>query len=230
MYDSTINLIGLHGYAGAGKDAVFNLIKKVAEERYELALRRAFADPMKISGMRALGFTARENMELVRIANEIKDTGRITVTYCDSFGVLQSKTISGRNLWQKYGTEAHRSDDLGLSFGPEFWVDNILPVGEDARGRPAFIHMFKEEWAGFADWAVLTDVRFENEAQRIIDLGGEIWRVDADKRMGISEDGHPSEVRLDEKWIAHTIDNNGTPAELELNVRALMPEKEEIYE
>jgi len=190
-----------------------------------LALRRAFADPLKVSGMRALGldFPDLDPDSLIALANQIKETGRISTSWENSDGSLGFWTITGRQLWQYYGTEAHRADDLGSSFGADFWVDNLLPEGlrefdNEADSIPLFWDNFKEDWAGYADIAVVTDVRFPNEAERILALDGEVWRIDAEERLGPNPDAHPSEQPLDGKYVSRVIDNNGTLAAFQQNV------------
>jgi hypothetical protein len=221
-----LRLIGLHARLHAGKDTAFEFIDNWALVRRQLAQRRAFADPLKISGMRALGFKAikpdeaAESHWAVRVANQIKETGRVTVTWVDVDGCMLSQTITGRELWQLYGTEAHRADDLGSSFGANFWVDNLLPAGTSsepltraANGEatsltPLWYKNF-EDWRGKRpDIAVVTDVRFPNEATRILKLGGEVWKIDADQRLGPNTDGHASEQPLDDDYVSRVIDNN----------------------
>lgn len=224
-----MRLIGLHARLHAGKDTAFETIRQAAENDSALALRRAFADPLKISGMRALGLADEgvDNEDLIWAANAIKESGRITVTWENEFGNLYGRTITGRKLWQLYGTEAHRASDLGSSFGENFWVDNLLPHGSllverqpplENIEQPAFWENFKESFAGHADLAVVTDVRFPNEARRILDLGGEVWWINAEERLGPNEDAHPSEQKLPDHYITHTIDNNGTVAQFQQNV------------
>lgn len=220
-----MRLIGLNGRLHSGKDTTFEAIDRYALSQNLIALRRAFADPLKVSGMRSLGFD-NTHEELVALANELKETGRITVTWQAGTKLL-SKSITGRTLWQLYGTEAHRADDLGSSFSEDFWVDNLLPYDESAgridtvegtTAKPRFWHNFKEELYGYADFAVVTDVRFANEATRIIDLGGEVWHIDADERLGPNKDEHASEQPLPPEFITTTIDNNGSLEAFHRNV------------
>ena len=59
---------------------------------------------------------------------------------------------------------------------------------------------------------VITDVRFPNEAQAIIDAGGELWRID---RPGLEPATHASETAMDgyEHWH-QTVHNDGALSDL----------------
>jgi hypothetical protein len=222
-----MRLIGLTGEYGWGKDEAFAVLDRDTQARGQLAIRHAFADPLKISGLRAMGLGKGDytHEDFIALANSIKDTGRVSVSWIDHKGAMRSSTITGREFWQLYGTEAHRADDLGRSFGPNFWVDNLLPLDSPpgeydtaAVKVPAWYHSFKESWAGFADYAVVTDVRFPNEADRIHELGGEVWLVDASERVGTNSDKHVSELGLPRKMVDRVIDNNGDLSMLETRV------------
>lgn len=232
-----MKLIGIHGRYGSGKDTAFEVIDQWASDRGLLAKRRAFADAMKVSGMRALGFSGWFDDDfdgrLFEVANRVKESGRITTTWLDENGVLQGKTVTGRELWQEYGTSGHRHPDLGSSFSDDFWVNNILPFGME-RGtgddyRPKWWENFRESWAGFADFAVVPDVRFVNEAQRIIDLGGEVWYINVEERLGLDHDGHLSEKKLPSEYLSRTIDNNTTEIDFVDNVIAAIEELHEQH-
>lgn len=67
---------------------------------------------------------------------------------------------------------------------------------------------------------VVTDVRFPNEAQRIVDLGGEVWRV---TRPGVGPvNGHVSESAMDDWAYDMTLENRGTRRELRLAIDGVM--------
>ncbi len=216
-----MRLIGLHARLQAGKDTAFEIIDRCATEDNQLAVRHALADPLKKSALRAVGIDkalqAFEMEEVLGISELLKKSGRVTVSWERLNGTLTSVSITGRQFLQFYGTESHRADDLGSSFGMDFWVDNLLPKGE-VDGRPAFWQNFKESWAGFADFAVVTDIRFENEAQRILDLGGEVWWIDAEERLGPNEEAHISEQKLPDEFISRKLDNNSTLGNFETEV------------
>jgi hypothetical protein len=67
---------------------------------------------------------------------------------------------------------------------------------------------------------VITDVRFPNEADAILDLGGEVWRVD---RPGLPPAEHASERGLlgYSRWSA-VLANDGSLSDLESSVDQLV--------
>jgi hypothetical protein len=67
---------------------------------------------------------------------------------------------------------------------------------------------------------VITDVRFENEANMIRSLGGQIWRV---KRPGVEAvNSHISETQLDGYKVEQIFVNSGSIQDLELLIRTRM--------
>lgn len=173
------SIIGLTGHARAGKDTVAEFLLEMAEGR---AVRQGFADALKVSACRALGI-AGSDPELIEFCNWLKTEGSVLVF--DKLGQTKSRQ-TGRSFLQCYGTEAHRE-----VFGDDFWLDAVLPEG-------------REDF----DVLVIPDVRFENEARRIIDRGGEVWRIE---RPDLSaNDTHASELPLPPELVSATIVNDGT--------------------
>lgn len=99
--------------------------------------------------------------------------------------------FSPRWALQRLGTEAVRN-----VIGTETWVKSAML--RIARRGPR---------------VVITDVRFPNEADAILGLGGEVWRVD---RPGLPPAEHVSETGLLDygRWSAVLV-NNGGLGELE---------------
>lgn len=210
-----MRLIGLHGRLRSGKDTAYEEIRRAARDQGLKASRKAFADPMKMSMLRSLGFNPERGIDdAIKLMNLIKETGRISVSWVDPRwpNKAQSNTITGREWVQHYGTEAHRSDDMGSQFGTDFWVDNLLPTNDTS-------DLWWENFPKGTDVAVVTDVRFANEAQRVLDLGGEVWWIDSEQRLGPNNEYHSSEQKLPARYITKTIDNNGSIEEFEENVR-----------
>lgn len=212
-----MRLIGLSGRRESGKDCSFKAIKAFAEENGQTAVRRAFADPLKISSMRAIGFKGLADHQILELAELIKESGRINISWLENSDFIQSEhrfehEIYGRHFFQYYGTESHRAEDLGHSFGESFWIDNLLPFKDWEK-------TFTNPSGPAPEYCVVTDVRFENEAQRILDLKGEIVEIAADTRIGKPRDNHPSEQPLPSDLVTAVIDNNGSLDELARNVR-----------
>lgn len=141
-------LIGLAGYKGSGKDTVGAYLV----EKHDFT-RLAFAHKLKQS-VDGLMNTSIEQQDSWKNDPDVK-----VVIVRDVDGqyptILKSQTF--REFLQRYGTEAHR--DI---FGDDFWVNAILPE--------VFRHENKK--------LVVTDVRFQNEADRIVELGGIIAVVE----------------------------------------------------
>lgn len=113
-------------------------------------------------------------------------------------GWEQAKTHSEvRRLLQVLGTEMGRS-----LFGESFWVDQVT---KDLQGK---------------ELIAFSDCRFKNEAQKIKDLGGQVWRVE---RPGVEAvNSHPSEHDLDGWYFDRVIENSGDLGHLEEMVQHLL--------
>jgi len=102
-----------------------------------------------------------------------------------------------RRLLQELGVGARQV------LGDDVWVVAALRKMEN----------FKENY-------VITDVRFENEAVMVRQLGGEIWRI---QRPGIQAvNNHVSELEMDGYKFDRVLRNEGTLEELELLIQTRM--------
>lgn len=187
-------LIGLTGNRGSGKDTSFGYIDKCAKENNVLAVRRAFADPLKFSFARI--FFPEITLEDALVwCNRIKKNSIINA----GDGVA----VTGRQALQHYGLEAHRE-----LFGENFWLDLVLP---------------KENWQEKIDGAgicVITDVRLDNEAERIKELGGVVWEID---RNLDTVDQHATEQGISTELIdVHVMNINFD--DLKIQIRSLTNE------
>jgi hypothetical protein len=209
-------LIGLNGRMHSGKDTVCEVI-----ESQLVTKRIAFADKLKMSACAALGIPFEDAVDAVRICDMLKERGSVHILLGqnedDDHGPLH--WFTGRKYLQWYGTESHR--DI---FGQDFWVDALLPKWYPGSEG----HLLQDRFPG-TDVVVITDVRFPNEAQRIRDLGGEVWHIDADERLGtLPEDAHISEFPLTDELITWTLDNNGTIDELVDNIAYGLSERDAV--
>lgn len=99
-----------------------------------------------------------------------------------------------RQLLQKFGTE------VGRNISPNLWVDVLMNDYIKAKSDG-----YEEDW-------IVTDVRFENEANAIRENGGILIRLN--RNTGFN-DQHSSETALDDyKNFDLIIDNDGTLDEL----------------
>jgi len=69
---------------------------------------------------------------------------------------------------------------------------------------------------------VITDVRFDNEAQAIVNAGGEVWQVDRPGWRCLADDAakHQSEAGVSDHLIARIIDNSGSLDDLRAQLSA----------
>jgi hypothetical protein len=104
---------------------------------------------------------------------------------------------SPRQMLQTLGTEWGRG-----TVHPEIWIRITME-----RAKP-------EMTVGRG--VVITDVRFDNEAQAIIDAGGEAWKVTRPGWRCLADEAaaHQSEAGVSDHLIARTIDNSGSLDEL----------------
>ena len=102
-----------------------------------------------------------------------------------------------RRLLQRMGTEAGRE-----IFGKNIWVNKTLGNLDPAKHY------------------IITDVRYQNEAEAIRDLGGQMWRVVRPGTGPVNK--HKSEVDLDKYKFDFTIKNDGDLENLEHLVKKLM--------
>jgi len=191
-----MEIIGLTGAARSGKSTVAEILRQEYDGVVE---ERAFADLIKASGALALGisFTGDDvgTQAIRKWADDLKLNHTIQIQNSKGQVIHQ---ISGRQYLQRYGTEAHRN-----LFGPEFWID-----------------AFDWEPPG-VDLLVISDVRFENEAEAIQAKGGRIWKI----ARGVPANDHVSERPLDPRLLDVEIPNRGSISDLRIWVRRALAEE-----
>lgn len=178
-------LIGLNGLPGSGKDEVYEILSGLLEMKVR---RVAFADKMKVSAARSLGFKGTDE-EAFEYCNVLKSINNLILT--------PDSCLSGREYIENYGTEGHRD-----VFGEDFWVDATLPRDFDHSNG----------------LTVVTDVRFDNEAERVRDLGGEVWLVE----RNLTASNHASQQPISNKLIDKVLLNTGTKTELTQRLMTVM--------
>lgn len=108
----------------------------------------------------------------------------------ETYGYTEAKQMypEVRRLLQVFGTEVGRE-----MFGENFWVDICLNN----------IHSFH---------AVISDVRFPNEADSIKERGGVIWRINRPDLQPVTR--HSSETSMDNYGFDAVIDNDKSIGDL----------------
>lgn len=169
------HIIGLCGFAGAGKDTVADVLVKHCGFQ-----KLAFADALRAEV--ANGFNVSLNLLTERAKKEISTTalalhlapteflGQIMLTRLSQCSTVEvtaaelSEPASPRQIMQLWGTEYRRRQD------PDYWVKQLtarLSYAIQAGGQRF----------------VVTDCRFANEAAGLRAMGGVLWQV---QRPGIS--------------------------------------------
>ena len=203
-------LIGINGLKTSGKDTTYGFIEELACGNFKTAKRVAFADKLKIMAALALGYEG-EPAELIALMDKFKNTGSIVSRYdqvSEGTGniIPTGRDITGRQYLQMFGGKAREV------FGDTFWIDQVLPPPAD-HNHPLEIPddlALQERYPG-VDYVCVTDVRYPNEAQRVLNLGGVVLEV---VRPGLVSDGHDTEQPLPSELVTHTIFNDGTLTDL----------------
>lgn len=185
-------IIGLTGKLGSGKDTVLARLQDLfgGTGSYQ---RVSFADKLKESAAALFGVTL-EHLEMMK--NE--PSFRVNILNIRGYGQELGRSLSIREMLQRYGTEAHRN-----IFGDDFWVEAAMRGIEELAPMP---YQGKPDKSG--PILVFTDVRFDNEARAIIERGGRIYRV-----IGPNEDtgDHVSEAGIADNLVVGEIDNSHRP-------------------
>lgn len=185
-----MEIIGLTGAARSGKSTVAGIL---GEEYEGNVTEAAFADLIKVSSALALGITFSADAVGTDAVRRWADNLKLghTIQIKDERDKVIHE-ITGRQFLQRYGTEAHR--DL---FGESFWVDALDWEPPDT------------------DLLVISDVRFENEAEAIHERGGQVWEI----RRGKPANNHVSEKPLDIRLIDVSIPNRGSISDLRAQIK-----------
>jgi hypothetical protein len=184
-------IVGLTGMAGSGKDSVADIL--VRNHGYT---RIAFADPL-----RSMALALNPMVDWGRNHLEISGPVRLRdVVDRDGWDVAKRFYPEVRRTLQRFGTEVIRDH-----VGPNFWVDTAMAKIVSQPDR---------------NW-VITDCRFPNEAEAVVDYGGAVVLV---VRPGLEPlpGSHASEAGVGDGLIQARLFNRGTLDDLDLRVAELV--------
>lgn len=226
-----INLIGISGKIGSGKDLTARLIQKITGP-----IPHSYGQVNSNGKFELKNY--KPTWEIKKFATKIKQACAL---FCnenvDNFedpafkNLVSPFGITYRQLLQKVGTEAMRD-----TIDSDFWVKALF-VDFHTPSLPDETTFIGDENKWISErspkW-IITDVRFPNEAKAIKDRGGILVRVDSNfinvengktTRTYPEFGEHISETALDDyKDWDFIIFNNGTIEDLEGCVKLLMDE------
>lgn len=191
-------IIGLIGLKRSGKDTCADhLCKNYGYIKY------SFAEPLKKACMEMFGFSyeqvfgdAKDEIDSVwgcKPRDLLKIIGTEVAQYDLPKYVPEFQNI-GRSIWVKRF---------------EQWYTHQLSIAQNFNNSPTGRKIISEDPSQFWDFkVVISDVRFIHEAESIIKMGGEIWRID---RPGMNVgDFHASEKEMFDIQYDHYLENNGS--------------------
>lgn len=188
----TRTLIGLSGYARAGKDTAARVLTE-----YFGFTRVSFADKLKavISDLDPVLFVDQDAPPLTDRWGHVMNFKSAALSTFLAWGATEE--------WLKEHTTYRRvAQRMGQSvrerLGEDTWVDAALAGVE------------------YSDRIVITDVRYPNEADAIVAAGGEIWRIE----RGAPANAHISETALDGYRFDRVINNHGSVLEFDRKIHA----------
>lgn len=192
------HIIGLCGYAGAGKDSAADvLVRHAGFERMGWAdtLRAEVAEAYGVSVADLIHRSTKETpaqcFSLLRGPHPFRAAVVLAQGHQDSFGDITSfldAPRSPREIMQWWGTEYRRAED------PNYWTRQVLARirGRRQQGQARF---------------VLTDCRFANEVETLRAMGGQLWQVV--RPQAAPECPHASATDGSQFAPAAVIDNSG---------------------
>ena len=204
-----MNLIGISGKIGAGKDTVGIIIRQLGFTNNGGTWENMkFAGKLKIiasllTGIPIEKFEDQEFKKTILGSEWGKPTKQNPLNAIEPFkDITFVEMMSVRDLLQKLGTEAMRN---GLH--ENVWVNALFAdYTED------------KQW-------VITDVRFPNEFKAIKEKGGIVIRVNRPghgNSMKELAEAHPSETALDGHDFDYVIENDGNLEKLISKVKEIL--------
>lgn len=221
-------IIGINGYAGSGKDTAGRLIQDLyPEKNWQI---KKFAGKLKqiasiLTGIKEENFEDQE-FKRTNLSHEwwtTCDEGHQPMTVRDflqKLGTDGLRTGLHENVWvNALMADYTRSVDLEL-----FLYANDYTEERDVSGSEE-IPFSGENLAEYFDkvrhpnW-IITDTRFQNEADAIKRKGGVVVRLE---RSGIKPiNSHPSETGLDNYRFDYIIDNSSSLEDLKSKMKNIL--------
>ena len=234
-----MNIIGIAGKAGAGKDTVANILV----EKFGYA-KVSFADPLKRVALDLWGFTEEQLWGPSEKRNEPDPRWPKGHHFEGRHGICRRCSIVAKMSPEENGPCVHLSPrealqilgtEVGRSIHEQTWTTYLLRVAGKLLTQGGWYSQ-TEGWAwprineigfnhvgpGSYPGVVVADTRFPNEANAIKRVGGRMWLVD---RPGIGLTGragsHASETSMDGYEYTAVVPN-GPLETLEERVKSIL--------
>jgi len=192
-------IIGLAGKRLSGKDTVANyLVEKHGFEHlfFSKVMKEAVAALFDITVEEVDEFKSDRGGSLDYVTVRLDVGG----TFTKEFGWVE--------FLQRFGTDMGRK-----VLGEDIWVNYVF-VDPVEYYHATQVYEDRK--------CIIKDVRFENEAQRILDLGGKIIQIIRPNIIDEKNDNHKSEFGLSEEMIEYVIVNDSTIESLYKDVDAVL--------
>ena len=190
-------IIGVSGKARSGKDTFAEMLAtELNKGAYPPYVMMAFANELKLRCQAAFDLTWGQ---LWGDDKEVQDK-----RYPKPKKAFEAAMMNGDEKIDWYWTAREIMQNFGAFYRTidnEFWVKNLFKVIED------------KEYTN----VIITDVRYINEADYVINDGGYVIRVERENKDTVHNETHPSEIELDGyKRFDFTVINNWTLDHLKL--------------
>lgn len=216
-----MNIIGISGFAGSGKDTVADFFI-----RHEGFVKIALADPIKRFAMDVWGFSEQQLFG----ASEFRSAPDFR------YPISNDKFLTPRLVLQHLGTEGARAidEDVWIRYAiriatrlieakpRELCYSNIGGLESYIENFPHGEYVRNENFPEKVKAVIISDCRFANEMNEIKKVGGKLIRV---VRSGAGLSGnfalHQSEVEMSEisdSEFDFVIQNTGTLDQLKIEV------------
>ena len=178
--------------------------------------------------MDLIGFTGRKSSGKDAAANPLVTCGFVRVKFADGL-----KTML-RSLYQYAGLSKETIDEFIegsskeakidiLDWNTSRWAMQSLGTewGRNCISQNLWTKITRAHLEKY-DRAVITDVRFPNEAEMIKKLGGVLVRIRRPGCKKVGKKEHPSEALIDDLTVDHEIINSGSIEELHQQVLKML--------
>jgi hypothetical protein len=237
-------IIGVNGKIGSGKDTVGKIIQYLTSEcgNSNSSRHRTYAEFLKRGGgsnLRNFDQHYVSDWEVKKFAGKLKQTASLlTGVPVEMFEDQEFKKLDMSPEWWKkdinWGIEKlhgeHVMKDIPMTYR-EFLQKLGTEAMRDGLHTNVWVNaLFADYNAGYTispldvdnqapdNW-IITDMRFPNEMEAVVEKGGITIRV---VRPGTSTGTHPSEIALDGHTMHYEIINDGTIEDLVEKVKEIL--------